>query len=119
MFEESIDLILEFLFVYLRKDRDKYIDEFYREYSFFLKEGVCQDYAFEQQLAKLLYFETNKNIRSKLSSFDDYISNMRPEQKDIYYLCAPSREAAAMSPYLEAFEQANVEVIFIYRYVCH
>ena len=41
---------------------------------------------------------------------------MRPEQKDIYYLCAPSREAAAMSPYLEAFEQANVEVIFIYRY---
>jgi TNF receptor-associated protein 1 len=45
---------------------------------------------------------------------DEYISNMRPEQKDIYYLCAPTREAAAMSPYLEAFEKANLEVIYIY-----
>ena len=29
-------------------------------------------------------------------------------------MTAPSREAAATSPYLEAFEEANVEVIFIY-----
>ena len=29
-------------------------------------------------------------------------------------MCAPTREAAAMSPYLEAFEKANLEVIFIY-----
>lgn len=99
---------------FCRKEKDKYLDEFYREYSFFLKEGLCQDYGFQAQLAKLLYFESNKNVSQKLQSFDDYIANMRPEQKDIYYLCAPSREVAAMSPYLEAFERANVEVIFIY-----
>ena len=45
---------------------------------------------------------------------DEYISNLRPEQNEIYYLCAPTREAAALSPYLEAFEKANLEVIFIY-----
>ena len=39
---------------------------------------------------------------------------MRPEQKDIYYLCAPTREAALNSPYLEAFEKADVEVLFMY-----
>merc|ERR1711862_731885 len=38
----------------------------------------------------------------------------RPEQKDIYYLCSPNREAAKNSPYLEAFENANVEVLFMY-----
>lgn len=90
------------------------MDEFYREYSFFLKEGVCQDYEFQSTLAKLLRFETNKNTTRELISLDEYISNLRPEQNDIYYLCAPTREAAALSPYLEAFEKANLEVIFVY-----
>jgi HSP90 family molecular chaperone len=45
---------------------------------------------------------------------DEYIANLRPEQDKVYYLCAPTREAAAMSPYLEAFERANLEVIFVY-----
>lgn len=75
---------------------------------------MCQDYDFQSTLAKLLRFETNKNTTRDLISLDEYISNLRPEQNEIYYLCAPTREAAAMSPYLEAFEKANLEVIFIY-----
>ena len=47
-------------------------------------------------------------------SLDTYVGNLRPEQDSIYYLTAPSREAAAMSPYLEAFDRANIEVIFVY-----
>mmetsp|Transcript_27022 Transcript_27022/g.64543 ORF Transcript_27022/g.64543 Transcript_27022/m.64543 type:complete len:895 (+) Transcript_27022:93-2777(+) len=97
-----------------KKEPKKYIDEFYREYSFFLKEGVCHDYDFQPTLAKLLRFETNKNTTTTLISLDEYIANLRPEQNEIYYLCAPTREAAALSPYLEAFERANVEVIFVY-----
>ncbi|KAL3937986.1 MAG: hypothetical protein SGBAC_007007 [Bacillariaceae sp.] len=97
-----------------KKEPEKYLDEFYREYAFFLKEGACQDFEFQSTLAKLLRFETNKNTTKELISFDEYISNLRPEQNDIYYLCAPTREAAALSPYLEAFEKANLEVIFIY-----
>lgn len=97
-----------------RNEPEKYLQEFYREYSFFLKEGVCQDYDFQSALAKLLRFETNKNMTRDLISLDEYISNLRPEQNEIYYLCAPTREAAAMSPYLEAFENANLEVIFVY-----
>ena len=90
------------------------MDEFYREYAHFLKEGICHDYEFQSQLSKLLRFETNKNTTRELISLDSYVGNLRPEQDQIYYLTAPSREAAAMSPYLEAFEEANVEVIFIY-----
>ena len=90
------------------------MDEFYREYAFFLKEGICQDFEFQPQLAKLLRVETSKNTTHKMISLDEYISNMRPEQKDIYYLCAPTREAVSMSPYLEVFEKNNVEVIYIY-----
>ena len=97
-----------------KKQPEKYVDEFYREYAHFLKEGICHDYEFQPQLSKLLRFETNKNTTRELVSLDTYVGNLRPEQDQIYYLTAPSREAAAMSPYLEAFEEANVEVIFIY-----
>lgn len=97
-----------------KKDREKYVDEFYREYSFFLKEGICQDYEFQSQLCKLLYFETSKSSERELVSLDDYIARMRPEQKDIYYIVAPTRTAALNSPYLEAFEKSGVEVLFLF-----
>ena len=79
-----------------------------------MKEGICQDPEFQTPLSKLLFFETSKNRNSELTSLDEYISRMRPEQKDIYYLCAPTRDAALNSPYLEAFEKAEVEVLFMY-----
>ena len=79
-----------------------------------MKEGICQDPEFQTPLSKLLYFETSKNQTSELASLDEYISRMRPEQKDIYYLCSPTRDAALNSPYLEAFEKADVEVLFMY-----
>jgi len=99
---------------FYRNDRSKFVDEFYKEYAFFLKEGICQDYEFQAPLSKLLHFETSKNPNSELSSLDEYISRMRPEQKEIYYLCAPTRDAAVNSPYLEAFEKADIEVLFMY-----
>lgn len=99
----------------VKDDKDKYVDEFYKEYSFFLKEGICQDYEWQSGLSKLLYFETNKGGSNNLKSLDEYVSSMRPEQKDaIYYLVAPTRDAALQSPYLEAFEKANVEVLLMY-----
>eukprot|EP00560_Eucampia_antarctica_P007511 CAMPEP_0197828500 /NCGR_PEP_ID=MMETSP1437-20131217/5049_1 /TAXON_ID=49252 ORGANISM="Eucampia antarctica, Strain CCMP1452" /NCGR_SAMPLE_ID=MMETSP1437 /ASSEMBLY_ACC=CAM_ASM_001096 /LENGTH=709 /DNA_ID=CAMNT_0043429723 /DNA_START=260 /DNA_END=2390 /DNA_ORIENTATION=+ len=96
------------------KDTEKYKDEFYKEYAFFLKEGVCQDYEFQDQLSKLLYFESSKTMNGEISSLDEYVSRCTPEQKEVYYLCAPSRELALQSPYLEAFEKSGREVIFVY-----
>jgi len=97
-----------------RKDPSTYKTEFYSEYSYFLKEGICQDFEFQEQLTKLLYYETSTTMNGELSSFDEYISRCKPEQKNIYYLCAPSRKLALASPYLETFEKSGVEVIFIY-----
>jgi TNF receptor-associated protein 1 len=101
------------------KENDKYMAGFYPEYAYFLKEGICQDADAQHQLAKLLRYETSrtqeKNITdSELVSFDEYIARMRPEQTDIYYLIAPTRTAALNSPYLEAFENAGVEVLLLY-----
>lgn len=53
-------------------------------------------------------------MAGELVSLDEYVSRMPPEQKDIYYLFAPSRELALQSPYMEGFLDSNREVIFIY-----
>jgi TNF receptor-associated protein 1 len=98
----------------VKKDRSKFVDEFYREYSFFLKEGICQDYEFQTPLSKLLFFETSKNLSTDLICLDEYVSRMQPEQKDIFYLVAPTRDAALNSPYLEAFEKAGVDVLLLF-----
>lgn len=97
-----------------KREPQKYKDEFYREYGYFLKEGICQDHEFQDQIAKLLYFESNKTLKGELSSIEEYISRMKPGQKDIYYLCAPNRKLAYDSPYLEAFDRHDHEVLFIY-----
>lgn len=97
-----------------RKDNDKYKTEFYKEYALFLKEGVCQDFDSQQPLSKLLLFETSKGMSGELVSLDEYVSRCPPEQKNIYYLFAPSRELALQSPYMEGFAKHKREVIFIY-----
>eukprot|EP00986_Skeletonema_menzelii_P004752 scaffold1665_cov149-Skeletonema_menzelii.AAC.2 len=98
----------------MKKEPEKYKDEFYKEYNFFLKEGICQDFESQQQLSKLLYFETSKGMAGELVSLDEYVSRCPPEQNDIYYLFAPSRELALQSPYMETFLKSKREVIFIY-----
>lgn len=106
--------IISHLSTMMRKDTDKYKDEFYKEYSYFLKEGVCQDFDSQALLSKLLYFETSKGMAGELVSLDEYVSRCPPETKDIYYLFAPSRELALQSPYMEGFSKSKREVIFIY-----
>ena len=106
--------IISHLSTMMRKETDTYKEEFYKEYSYFLKEGVCQDFDSQQALSKLLYFETSKGMTGELVSLDEYVSRCPPETKDIYYLFAPTRELALQSPYMEAFSKNKREVIFIY-----
>jgi len=88
--------LIRFLDGQARDDPAKF-KEFYIEYNYFLKEGVCHDYKFMDQIAKLLYFESSALDAGMLSSLDEYVSRCPPEQKEIYYLVAPSREVSSWS----------------------
>lgn len=91
--------------------------EFYLEYGYFLKEGACHDVKFVDQISKLLLFESSAKADGELISFDDYISRSAPEQKEIFYIVAPSRSAALASPYYETFAKHKQEVLFLYNAV--
>jgi molecular chaperone HtpG len=57
-----------------------------------------------------------------LTSFADYLTRAKEEQKEIYYQIAPSREAIESGPYLEGFKARGLEVIYFFEpideYVC-
>lgn len=90
-------------------------EAFFKEFGYFLKEGVATDFTHKEQLSKLLRFESSLTEAGKLTSLTEYVSRMKEEQKAIYYIAAPSREAAESGPYLEAFKLRNLEVLFLYE----
>eukprot|EP01041_Mallomonas_annulata_P002154 gene2154-4192_t len=91
--------------------------EFYMEFNFFLKEGICQDFKFQDQLAKLMLFESSAKDEGDLISLDEYVSRLTPESKKIYYLVAPTRTAALQSPYYETFRKHGTEVLLLYNMI--
>jgi len=97
-----------------RKDPKKYNEKFWHEFSAFLKEGVCTDMKWKEELAPLLRMESSNTADGELISLDDYIARMPPEQTSIYYLCVPSRPLALLSPYYEGFKRKGIEVLFLY-----
>jgi TNF receptor-associated protein 1 len=97
-----------------REDETKYL-KFYNEYSQFLKQGICTDLKWKEDLAKLLRMESSKSAEGANTTLEKYVADMHPAQTEIYYLCIPSRSYAESSPYFETFQKRGVEVLFLYH----
>ena len=92
---------------------DKYAT-FWGEFGALLKEGLVEDFANRDRLAKLLRFSTTRTTGSEqVRSLKDYLSDAKPEQAAIYYLIAESPTAARNSPHLEAFNERGIEVLLL------
>jgi molecular chaperone HtpG len=105
---------LKFLSEEAKKRPDEY-QEFFDKFGFFLKEGVAIDMTYKDELAKLLYFESSAQEKGKKTSLTDYISRMKEEQKEIYYITGQNRESIESGPYLEGFKARGLEVLFLYE----
>lgn len=106
--------ILRFLEQQSIKEPEKF-DQFFKEFGQFLKEGACSDFQHKSTIAKLLRYESSAFESGKNITLDEYISRLSPVQNEIYFLCAPTREIAELSPYYEAFKKTKREVIFVYN----
>ncbi|XP_058098896.1 endoplasmin homolog [Magnolia sinica] len=85
--------------------------KFWNEFGKSIKLGIIEDASNRNRLAKLLRFESTKS-GGKLASLDQYISRMKPGQKDIFYITGASKEQLEKSPFLERLTKKNYEVIF-------
>ncbi|KAL3090228.1 hypothetical protein niasHS_006680 [Heterodera schachtii] len=104
---------VRFFLSQLSKDRVKYND-FYMGYSMFYKEGVVteQSNTTKEEIAQLLLFESSSSRPGTLTTLSEYVERMQTEQKNIYYIYAPSRQLAETSPYFELFKD-KYEVLFL------
>jgi len=107
---------LKFLAEEAKKRPDQY-QEFFDKFGFFIKEGVAIDFTYKDELSKLLYFESSTLEKGKRTSLADYVSRMKDDQKEIYYILGQNREAIESGPYLEGFKARGVEVLFLYEAV--
>lgn len=105
--------ILKFLEEESKKDPEAY-QKWWAEFGNFLKEGLCTDFKWKAEIGKCLRFESSETEAGKLTSLEDYVARMKEGQREIYYLCAPSRQLAESSPYYESFKAKGWEVFFMY-----
>ena len=54
-----------------------------------------------KRIAPLLRFFSSQS-NEELISLDEYVENMKPEQKDIYFIAADSLSSAKNAPFLES-----------------
>ena len=94
-----------------RDDPEKY-QRFWGLFGRVLKEGVVEDHANRERIARLLRFSSTRQTEPTVS-LADYVARMKDGQKAIYYLTADSVAAAAASPHLEALRARDVEVLLL------
>ncbi|MES2978564.1 MAG: molecular chaperone HtpG [Pseudomonadota bacterium] len=92
-------------------DAEKF-DTFYREFGAVLKEGIGEDHANRDRIAKLLRFASSTADTSSVS-LADYKARMKEGQDAIYYITADTQAAAKNSPQLEIFRKKGIEVLLM------
>lgn len=87
---------------------------FYKEFGQVLKEGVGEDFANRERIARLLRFITTTcDADEPIVSLADYIGRMKEGQEKIYFITADNLKAARSSPHLEVFRKKGIEVLLL------
>lgn len=93
------------------KDADDYA-KFWSAFGAAFKEGIYEDFSNREEVAELSRFVSTFDSE-KLTSLDEYIARMQPEQKSIYYITGDDVKTLMNNPQLEAFKAKNIEVLLL------
>lgn len=97
------------------KDKPETYADFWSEFGQVLKEGVVEDFANRERIAKLLRFaSTYTDSEAQNVSLEDYVARMKEGQDTIYYVTADGFASAKSSPHLEIFRKKGIEVLLLY-----
>lgn len=94
------------------KAKEGKYSQFYAEFGAVLKEGLGEDMANRDRIAKLLRFASTAQD-GVVTSFADYKARMKEGQDAIYYITADTLAAAKNSPQLEVFKKKGIEVLLM------
>ncbi len=86
--------------------------DFWAEFGNCLKEGIIEDFANRERIAKLLRFSTTESDEQSVS-LSQYVERMKEGQDTIYFITADTLAAAKHSPHLEVFRKKGIEVLLL------
>jgi molecular chaperone HtpG len=87
---------------------------FWGEFGQVLKEGVVEDHANKDKLAKLLRFATtHTGTDQQDQSLEDYVGRCVDGQDKIYYILADNYATAQSSPHIEQLADKGIEVLLL------
>ncbi len=95
-----------------KNEYEQYVS-FYKEFGSFLKEGVYSDWTNKESLADLLLFGSLKADEKEFISLAQYVEQMPPDQKEIYYITGEERDTVVHTPYLELFKSKGWDVLLM------
>ena len=93
------------------EEKEKY-NEFFENFGINIKFGIYNSYGEKNDLLKdLLMFKTIKS--DEYISLKDYCLNMKEDQKDIYFISAPNKEAVLSMPQMDAIKKKDYDVLIL------
>jgi molecular chaperone HtpG len=95
----------------MASDEQKYLS-FWEQFGRAIKEGAASDWENREKIISLLLIASS-NDPEKLTTLKDYVSRMKADQTQIFYLTGQSRSVVENSPHLEVFKEKGYEVLFL------
>ena len=98
----------------LKKDFDKNregYEKFFEEFGAAFKEGIYEDFDRKKSLLDITLFKSSNS--EGYTSLNEYISRMKDEQTEIYYISGENIEQILTSPQIEGYKSRGLEVIYM------
>merc|ERR1711976_545282 len=96
----------------LAEDEESY-KKFYEQFSKNLKLGIHEDSVNRTKIAELLRFQTSTTADDEMSSLKDYVTRMKENQNDIYFITGENKEQVATSSFSERLVKKGYEVLYM------
>merc|ERR1711920_944735 len=98
------------LFNEISEDKESF-DKFYEQFGKNIKLGIHEDSNQRKKLAEFLrYYSSNSDDTTSLK---DYVSRMKDNQNDIYYITGESKDAVKNSAFVERLTKRGFEVLYM------
>merc|ERR1712121_18437 len=95
----------------IAEDKDSF-KKFYEQFGKNLKLGIHEDSTNRKKLAGHLRYYTSAS-GDDMCSLSDYVSRMKENQKDIFYITGESKEVVAASSFVERLKKRGLEVVYM------
>ncbi|CAF4585530.1 unnamed protein product [Rotaria sp. Silwood1] len=95
----------------ISEDKESF-KKFYEQFSRNLKLGIHEDSTNRAKLAAFLRYHSSTS-GDEVTSLKEYVSRMKENQKDIYYITGESRQIVDQSAFVERVRKRGYEIIYM------